>query len=516
MDDLQSLRRLSIGIAIGGEFGGGGGGGKARQRGRTAGQHVGCAQRAQIPDQIRQTRESYVEGVAVGDRHSETGTEQQIPGGPHVDLRMDARRGAAAGGEVAGHHRPFQSRQAAGAGEGGEEQAVGTQRAADQDQGARQVVDGVQRTCRHDEIEARIAERQAIFVALRAGIAARKCEARIGRGDRHAARGQRFGDSPVGAAEIERFRQGPSDQPDPFDELVGHEPAQIIGAALRTRRAIAAHAAQPAVEGAVVHPGLVPVGAVGDKPVMQLMALAQHTAHSILDFALPPRCPGCGSITGQAHNFCLDCWMKLDFLGEPCCACCGVPFAYEGDNALCGGCLAEPPRYDRLRAAVAYGPIARQVALKLKYGRRPGVAETLASFMLRHVRDMEADAILAPVPLHRWRIWKRGYNQAALIASALARRSGRPCSLALFRRRRATPSLRGLGRRERALAVRGAFEVPAAHVPLIAGRTVILVDDVYTSGATANACARALKRAGAGKVNMICWARVVAGDDHRA
>jgi len=235
--------------------------------------------------------------------------------------------------------------------------------------------------------------------------------------------------------------------------------------------------------------------------------LFRHTA----DFALPPRCPACGGIVPQPHSFCLDCWRSLAFLGEPCCDRCGLPFEHGGggEALLCGRCLAEPPRFDRLRAAVAYGETARKVALKLKYSGRPGVAETLARFMARHLGRGEGEAVLVPVPLHRWRIWKRGYNQAALIAAALSRRGAIPVELEALRRVRPTPPLRGLGRRERALAVRGAFRVSEAGKAALAGRRAILVDDVFTSGATANACARALRRAGAAGVDVLCWARVV-------
>jgi ComF family protein len=258
----------------------------------------------------------------------------------------------------------------------------------------------------------------------------------------------------------------------------------------------------------------VPGSSVGDKAVVHAQALVRGAAAIVLDFALPPRCPGCGAITGLQHSFCVDCWRALDFLAEPCCVRCGLPFAYaQGDGVECGSCISAPPAFDRLRAAVAYGPIARQVALKLKYGGRPGVAETLARLLQRQMSGFPDDALIAPVPLHRWRIWKRGYNQAALIASALARHGGRPLTLDLLERIKPTPSMRGLGRRERALAVRGAFRVRREHKDALGGRSVLLVDDVYTSGATANACARALKKAGAGQVNIICWARVVSGDD---
>ncbi|MBA3677111.1 MAG: ComF family protein [Sphingosinicella sp.] len=187
-----------------------------------------------------------------------------------------------------------------------------------------------------------------------------------------------------------------------------------------------------------------------------------------------------------------------------------MPFEYDhGAGAECGACLADPPAYDSLRAAVAYGETARKIALKLKYGGRPGVAETLGHFMRRHLEGPDGQAIIAPVPLHRWRIWQRGYNQAALIAAALARRSGIDLEVDLLRRARHTPPLKGMDRRARALAVRGAFDLKASSRERVRGRTIILIDDVHTTGATANACALLLKRSGAAAVNIICWARVV-------
>ena len=239
---------------------------------------------------------------------------------------------------------------------------------------------------------------------------------------------------------------------------------------------------------------------------------ARSALRHAVDFALPPRCPACGIIVADPYHFCLDCWQSLTFLGDPCCARCGLPFAYGDSSLECGRCLADPPRFDRLRAAVAYGEVARTVALKLKYGGRPGVAETLARFMQRHIGALAGDGetLLVPVPLHRWRIWKRGYNQAALIAGALSRRTGLSLALDTLRRTRATPPMRGMGRLERERSVRGAFEVAAEAKSGLAGRDVILVDDVFTSGATADSCARALKRGGAASVGVLCWARVVA------
>ena len=175
------------------------------------------------------------------------------------------------------------------------------------------------------------------------------------------------------------------------------------------------------------------------------------------------------------------------------------------DDLACANCLAQRPDYDAVIAAVAYGEIAKRVVLRLKYARRPGLARTIAAVLADRVPDA---AILIPVPLHRWRIWQRGFNQSVAIANALAARRTIPCEVMALRRKRATPTLRGLGADQRKRAVRGAFEVSGR----LDGRHVLLVDDVLTTGATANACARALKGAGAARVTVVCWARVLRDD----
>lgn len=180
-----------------------------------------------------------------------------------------------------------------------------------------------------------------------------------------------------------------------------------------------------------------------------------------------------------------------------------------GPDATCAPCAERPPRHGGVRAAVAYGDVARVLALGLKYGGRVGLAETMARPMARLLPAKTER--LVPVPLHRWRLWRRGYNQAALIARAVGAITGVPVAVDALERTRRTPVLRGLSGRERRQAVARAIAV-RDDAP-VRGRAVVLVDDVHTSGATAEACTAALLRAGARSVSVLCWARVLDGDD---
>ena len=231
---------------------------------------------------------------------------------------------------------------------------------------------------------------------------------------------------------------------------------------------------------------------------------------SLLDFALPPRCAGCAEIIDEVDGFCAQCWLTLDWLGNAGCERCGMPLEAT-DAALCGRCRAAPPVLDRMRAAVAYGPLSRVIALKLKYGRKVALARTMARYMAP-LRGPDEDAILVPVPLHRRRLWWRGFNQSGLVAKQLAARWQMPVDQHLLRRVRPTPPLKGMNETQRRNAVRGAFVAASGRLIEgrgIEGRTIILIDDVLTTGSTAAACAKALRKAGAGRVELISWARVV-------
>jgi ComF family protein len=233
--------------------------------------------------------------------------------------------------------------------------------------------------------------------------------------------------------------------------------------------------------------------------------LPGRCARWALDFALPPRCAGCGTIVAEVHSFCADCWKDVEFLGESGCSTCGMPLQAT-EQTSCGACLARAPRIARTRAAVAYGDLARSLAIRLKYGRKVAIARTMARYMAPLVGEGD-ERLLVPVPLHRTRLWSRGFNQSALVARELSRRLDIAADSMALKRTRRTPPLKGMSPLQRRKTVAGAFRVRDKRI--VAGKTVILIDDVLTTGSTAEACARTLKRAGAARVELVSWARVV-------
>src|SRR3954465_14379780 len=230
-----------------------------------------------------------------------------------------------------------------------------------------------------------------------------------------------------------------------------------------------------------------------------------------LDVALPTLCPACREPVG-GNGLCAPCWSKLSLIAPPYCERLGIPFAYDpGPGVLSMQAITDPPAYHRARAAVRYDDIARTLVHALKYGDRLDLAPTMGRWMARAGRELlaEADA-LVPVPLHWRRLWARRFNQSALLAKAVSAASGVPVLHGALKRAKATAHQVGLSQAERAVNVQGAFRVPPEGKAEIAGRRLVLLDDVLTSGATVDACTRALLRAGAANVDVLVFARVVA------
>jgi ComF family protein len=239
-----------------------------------------------------------------------------------------------------------------------------------------------------------------------------------------------------------------------------------------------------------------------------LRTLLRHA----LDLALPPLCPSCRELLGDGVGLCATCWAKLSFIEPPYCVRLGIPFTYDpGPGLLSMEAIAAPPAYDRARAAVRYDDIARTLVLGFKYGDRLDLARMMGSWMMRAGRELTANAdALLPVPLHWRRLWARRFNQSAALAGAISEICGVPVLHEALKRVRATPQQVGLSKAQRADNVQGAFRVPAGQKVNVAGRRLVLVDDVLTSGATVDTCARALLRAGAAHVDVLVFARVVA------
>jgi ComF family protein len=241
-------------------------------------------------------------------------------------------------------------------------------------------------------------------------------------------------------------------------------------------------------------------------------ALAGLALGGLLDLVLPPRCLACGGLVERQGRLCAGCWRALTFLTPPYCRLCGYPLPHAAAEApLCGGCTLSPPAFDRARAALRYDDGARGLILAFKHADRTDSAPLFGRWLAQAGRDLLSDAeLIAPVPLHRWRLLKRGYNQAAVLARALARETALALLPDLLQRCRATPSQQGLSAQGRLLNITpAAFRAHPWHRARLAGRKVVLVDDVLTTGATVAACAQVLRQAGAARVDVLTLARVV-------
>ena len=227
---------------------------------------------------------------------------------------------------------------------------------------------------------------------------------------------------------------------------------------------------------------------------------------------LPQRCIQCAATVPEPGGLCAACWRGLTFLDSQVCQRCGLPFESEadmGEGALCLSCIARPPVYDRALAAAAYDDASRALVLALKHADRTDTAPALAGWLARAGAPLKADCdLIVPVPLHRRRLWRRRYNQAALLAGLLAATWDKPWDGNLLLRVRATPRQGRLSPAGRRRNMQGAFAVTSRAATQIKGKRILLVDDVLTTGATAEACARTLKKAGAAAVFLLTLARV--------
>jgi ComF family protein len=238
----------------------------------------------------------------------------------------------------------------------------------------------------------------------------------------------------------------------------------------------------------------------------------KDTVHAGLNAVLPPLCLSCGGQNSTAHAFCPDCWKTLHFIAPPLCACCGIPFEFAAalpDQNLCGECLREIPSFTAARAALSYTPESRMLILPFKHRDRTDYAPAFARLMAQAGSGLlEKSDVIVPVPLHPFRLFTRRYNQAALLALGLGKLSGKPVRLQALIKKKSTPSQGRLHRSERQRNVAGAFAIRAKDAAAIANQSILLVDDVLTTGATSNACARTLLKAGAKEVRVLALARV--------
>jgi ComF family protein len=236
---------------------------------------------------------------------------------------------------------------------------------------------------------------------------------------------------------------------------------------------------------------------------------ARAVLRAALDLALPRLCAACREPV-DGEGLCPACWAKLSFITRPYCERLGIPFVYDpGPGILSMEAIADPPAYNRARAAVRFDEVARALVHALKYGDRLDLAPMMGRWLGHAGRELLAGAdAVVPVPLHWRRYWARRFNQSAMLAAAVARDSGLPVAAGALKRVKPTAQQVGLSRSERAANIQGAFRVPPENRPLVAGRRLVVVDDVLTSGATVEGCARALLRAGAANVDVLVFARV--------
>ena len=241
-------------------------------------------------------------------------------------------------------------------------------------------------------------------------------------------------------------------------------------------------------------------------------ALARF-ARRLVEIVYPPQCVSCDAATADAHALCPACWTGIRLISAPYCARLGTPFAHDfGPGMLSPAAIADPPRFDSARAVAIHDGVAREMVSRFKYGERLDLVRIMARMMAASGSGMlAASDVIIPVPMHRLRLFRRRYNQAALLANEIARIAGKPVLLDSLLRVKRTPQQVGLNRSERRANLAGAFRMQEGGALAVEGRHVVLIDDVRTTGSTLNACAHILRKAGAARIDVLTFTLVPEG-----
>ena len=479
---------------------------------RTVGKAARLSHGPQVGHQVECRPMAYGHRIDIGNRHGKSGALQQRTG------VADIHEGQYAGMDAA-THRSFRRDQAFAQfakrprpGCTSQEQAIGRKRQPVLDQQSRDVVGLVKMMQRNGKIVAAWLRREGFAVPTRVDGNLPDTAARA-KPLRHLA-----GMGARAQTTLETTRR----RVKPVFELVHGPVQQEVGSRLAhgagTRKIgcgtacvekwrCSAHGLVRPARGSVM-------GSVMQRlPTAGLREILGGASRSVKAFLFPDSCLACRRHVGSHGSLCPSCWSKVRFIAEPLCPVTGAPFAHDfGTGMVSAEAMANPPVYDRARAACVHAGIARQLASNLKYADRTELAPWMARWMLRAGARMVAESdIVVPVPLHRMRFWTRRYNQSAELARALAAEAGLPFEPGALVRHRSTRPQVGLNPRQRAVNVRNVFAVPPEREIMVSGRRILLVDDVLTTGATVNAAARALKRAGASHVGVLTFSRVVPG-----
>lgn len=241
-----------------------------------------------------------------------------------------------------------------------------------------------------------------------------------------------------------------------------------------------------------------------------LNSAPKQLSSSALNFILPPVCLNCHEPLIQPNQLCSKCWSDIDFLMPPLCQINGTPLPFDiGDKTISAAAIAHPPEYDSARSVASYQGTMRELIHKLKYQDRHELTTLLATWLIQFGKTQLTNAdLIIPIPLHRWRLWQRRFNQSTLLSKRISEITNIPVDWESFQRSKKTSPQVGLSSKQRRLNVAGAFNVPKHRLNHIENKTIILIDDVVTTGTTVNSAAKTLKKAGASEIYVLSLARV--------